>query len=202
MRQSFAVSLALVFLLTMLAATAAWAVQVNVRDLTAAELAQVEAGEIILESQRYNDAEGNARGRGLAIGYIKADKDKILDTILAYDTYPQWMPRVKKTSFYKNTATEKDVKFKLKVLITIEYHIRHRINAEAGEITWELDTGKPNDIKATTGFWKIVPHKDGCLVYYSVALDSGKAIPAAIEDYLTKKDLPNIIKTLRQRTGG
>jgi len=202
MRQSLALLIALTFVTALAAATVAHAGPVNARALTAAEQAQVEAGEVILESQKYQDAEGKTRGRGLAIGYIKADKTKILNAILAYETYPQWMPRVKQTSVYKNTATEKDVKFSLKVLITVEYHIKHLIDAGAGEITWTLDASKPNDIKATTGFWKIVPYKQGCLVYYSVTLDTGKAVPAAVEDYLTKKDLPNIIKTLRTRVGG
>jgi len=172
------------------------------RDLTAAELAQVEAGEIILESHKFKNEAGETRGRGLAIGYIKASKDKIMDTLLDYPSYPQFMPRVKKTNVYLNTPTQVNVQFELKVMITIVYHIKHTVNRAAGTITWVLDKSKQNDIKDTTGSWVIKPYKDGCLVYYSVSLDTGRSVPGWLEDYLTKKDLPNVVNAVKKRIEG
>ena len=155
-----------------------------------------------MESQKYKNEAGETRGRGLAIGFVKADKNKIMNTLLDYPSYPQWMPRVKKTEVYHKTPTQVYVQFTLKVVITIVYHIKHTINVGAGTITWELDKSKENEIRDTTGSWLVKPHKDGCLLFYSVALDSGHAVPGWLEDYLTKKDLPNVIKAVKKRVGG
>jgi ribosome-associated toxin RatA of RatAB toxin-antitoxin module len=189
--------------LAALAPTPALAQAQNMRELTATEQAKVEAGEIILESQTYKDEQGRSRGRGLAIGYIKAPKDKIIDTILKYEDYPQFMPRVKATEVYLRTDTAVNVKFTIEVvLVKVTYYLTHKVDRAAGIITWTLDKSKPNEIAATDGFWGLKPYKDGTLVYYSVSADTGRAIPKTIEDYLTKKDLPNIINSIKKRVGG
>ena len=77
-----------------------------------------------------------------------------------------------------------------------------QIDRANGVITWKLDDSKENEIRATTGFWAVKPHKDGCLVYYSVALDTGHAVPGWLEDYLTKKDLPSVVTAVKKRVGG
>ena len=37
------------------------------------------------------------------------------------------------------------------------------------------------------------------LAEYTIAVDSGKFVPQFIEDYLTRKDLPQILNSLRRR---
>jgi ribosome-associated toxin RatA of RatAB toxin-antitoxin module len=176
---------------------------VKMRELSPAELAKVEAGEVILESQTYQDAQGRTRGRGLAIGFVKADKGRIMDTILGYEAYPQFMPRVKTTAVYGRTDTQVNVKFTIEVvMVKVSYHITHQVDRAAGTISWTLDKSRPNEIAATDGFWGLKPHKNGTLLYYTVAVDTGRSIPKAIEDYLTKKDLPNIVKSIKKRVGG
>jgi hypothetical protein len=172
------------------------------RQLSAAEFAQIEAGEILLDSQKFSTPDGTTRGRALAIGYIRAGKDKLMDTLLDYASYPLYMPRMQKAEIYERTPARINVKFTIKLLVTIVYHIKHYFNRAGGTMTWELDRSKPNDIRDTTGSWYFQPYKNGCIAYYSVAIDSGHAIPGWLEDYMTKRDLPNILRALRTRVGG
>lgn len=204
MRQLGGLLLTVLLLATLWAAPAlAQAPNTQMRELTAAELARVEKGEIILESQTQTDAAGKSRGRGLAIGFINADKNKIIDTILKYEDYPQFMPRVQSTEVYTRTATEVNVKFTIKVvLVKVTYYLMHTVNRDAGYITWTLDKSKKNEIAATDGVWVFKPYKNGTIVYYSLSVDTGLAVPKSIEDYLTKKDLPNIVSKIRERVTG
>lgn len=172
------------------------------RELSQDELTRLEAGEVILESQKYENEAGEIRGRGLAIAYVKANKKAVMDTLLDYPSYPQFMPRVKNTEVYLNTPTQINVKFTLKVVITIVYYIKHYVDRDAGTIAWELDNTQENDIKDTTGSWLVKPHKQGCLLFYSVALDTGRSVPGWLEDYLTKKDLPNVVRAVKEKVGG
>lgn len=204
MRQRYSLLLAILFVAALLAVPAlAQAQNMKARDLTPAELAKIEAGEIILESQTQDDASGKSRGRGLAIGFIGAGKDKIIDTILKYEDYPQFMPRVQSTEVYNRTATEVDTKFTIKVvLVKVTYHLAHKIDRAAGTITWTLDKNKKNEIAGTDGVWVFKPYKNGTIVYYSLSVDTGLAVPKSIEDYLTKKDLPDIVRRIRERVMG
>jgi len=173
---------------------------VTARPLSDAELAKIETGEIILESNTVRDAKGNARATGLAIGFIDAPKDKIMDTILDYPSYPEFMPRVKAISL-TGEGEHQVVNYTIKVtLLTIKYAMVHQVDRAAGTIQFNLDKTKKNDIADSQGFWALKPHKNGTIIYYSVLVDTGMAVPKAIEDYLTKKDLPNLIAKVRERT--
>ena len=172
------------------------------RQLTAAEFTQIEAGEILLDSQKFSTPDGTTRGRALAVGFIRASKDKLLETLLDYASYPQYMSRMQKAEVYERTTTQVNVKFTIKLLITVVYHLKHYFNRATGTMTWELDRSKPNDIRDTTGSWYFQPYKNGCIAFYSVTVDSGHAIPGWLEDYMTKRDLPNILRAVRTRVGG
>lgn len=199
MRHWKLVSLVLAALLVS-ALWAAAAMEVKARPLSEAELARIEAGEVILESNTVRDAKGNARATGLAIGFIPAPKDKIMDTILDYPSYPEFMPRVK-TITLTGEGEHQAVNYTIKVLmLNIKYTMTHQVDREAGTIQFSLDKTKKNDIADSQGFWALKPHKNGTVIYYSVLVDTGMAVPKKIEDYLTKKDLPNILRKLREQT--
>jgi ribosome-associated toxin RatA of RatAB toxin-antitoxin module len=199
----------LVFLLLLLTpllfsgrANDARAAAVFSRSLSAAELAKIEAGEILLDSQKFSTPDGTTRGRALAVGFIRAGKDKLINTLLDYTSYPQFMPRMKKAEIYLTAGNVISVKFTIKVLVTVVYYLKHTIDRAGGSITWELDPSHKSDIRDTTGSWYFQPYKNGCIAYYAVTLDSGYAIPGWLEDYLTKRDLPAILRALRTRVGG
>jgi len=198
------VLLALVLAPLMLAGPTAdvQAASVFSRQLSAAELAKVEAGEILIDSQKFASPDGTTRGRALAVGFMRASKDKLMTTLLDFNSYPQYMPRMQKAETYQTTPTQISVKFTIKMLITVVYHIKHYFNRAGGTMTWELDKAQKNDIRETTGSWYFQPYKNGCLAFYSVTLDSGHPIPGWLEDYMTKRDLPNILRVLRTRVGG
>lgn len=190
------------FLLT---AAAAFADENVNKHLTPANLAELEKGEIILLDQTYTDAEGKTRGKGFAIIMVNASKEKAWKYLTDFANYKQFMPRIIVSDIYHNADGKVGVSYVLKVLFKkVKYHCMHSFDKEKGVIKYWLDNNQKNDIVSTEGMWIIIPKGDKCLIAYTVAVDTGIAIPQAIQDFLTKKDLPNVVKAakLRIESGG
>ncbi|MDP8225111.1 MAG: hypothetical protein P9L99_17250 [Candidatus Lernaella stagnicola] len=176
--------------------------EIKTPDLPAAELAKVDSGEIYFRSEAKKDAEGKVSGGGLAVGYFKAPKDKIIDTILKYEDYPQFMPQVSETEV-NHSGNEHNVKFTIKVfLFTIRYYMTHTVDREAGTVRFTLDKSKENDIVGTDGYWALKPYKEGFLVYYYADVDTGLKVPSKVQEFLTKRSLPKVVKAMKKRVGG
>lgn len=181
-------------------ATAASADLLEVR-LSDADWAKLRSGGIVLNDRIVHDAEGKAHGAGVAFALVHAPTDAIWSTILDFDRYSEYFPRVTTCVRTLWDGHEVDASFRLRILIVnIDYSIRHFYEGGRGRMSWVLDPRKKNDIKGSTGFWEIHPEgKDGSLVEYSVTVDSGWLVPEKVEEFLAKKDLPSVVEALRKR---
>jgi ribosome-associated toxin RatA of RatAB toxin-antitoxin module len=193
-----------VFLLAVLfVAAVAWAeMPLNTPDLPADGIAKVESGGIYFTSKTGKDAQGNVTGGGMAVGYFKANKDKIIDTILDYPQYPEFMPQVSAIEII-GSGDHQVVKYTIKIfLFKITYHMKHTVDREAGVVRYMLDKTKENEIANSEGYWVIKPYKDGNLVYYFADVDTGLKVPGKVQEYLTKSSLPKVVAAMKKRTGG
>ncbi len=204
-RKGFTVSikrlLCLIIGITMvLSATTIFGAENIDKHLTAANIAKLEKGETILLDQTYKDKNGKTRGKGLAIIQVNASKDKACKHLSDFTYYKGFMPMVIVSDIYHNGEGKVGVGYVLKVVIKkVKYHCMHSFDKGKGEIKFWLDDNQKNDIKSTEGLWKVIPRGDKCFIAYTVSVDTGVAIPKAIQDYLTKKDLPNVVKAAKMR---
>lgn len=190
----------LVLLALPLTAFAADDLAVVEKNLTPANLAKLEAGEVILLDQTYTDAEGKTRGKGLAIVLIDKPPEEVWKYIPQFDSYKEFMPRMVASKIYLNEAGKIGAEYTLKVAFkTIVYSCMHYLENDKFMLRWELDAARKNDIASTTGWWKIKPYKGKSIVAYTVAVDTGIAVPKVIQDYLTKRDLPNVVRAMKKR---
>jgi ribosome-associated toxin RatA of RatAB toxin-antitoxin module len=172
--------------------------------LSADEYKKILAGEIILRSAVDEKTES---GSGYAIGLIKATPKQIFDTIIDFDKYVEFMPRMLECKRTRLEGNLVDADFRLDMDITsIVYSINHTIYPAENKLTWVLDKTKKADyITATTGYWLAEEIPEGSLVEYSVAVDLEVKVPGMgwfvkkISKYLTHKDLPSVIDTLKKR---
>ena len=174
--------------------------------LTPENITKIEAGETILFDQAYKDDQGKMRGKGLAIILVNKPKKDVWDVLVDYESYPKFMPRVETVILEFSEGDRYGLHMTLKVLLKkVQFHIIRDRNFEAGTIRYALDKKKKNDIEDIFGGWTIIPHGKGkCILAYTVAVDSGMFLPKSLQDYLTKKDLPELVRTvkLRVESGG
>lgn len=171
--------------------------------LTRDELSRLEKGEVLFKKEL---KEGGKKGRGIAIIHINRRSEDVWKTILNFQNYHLFMPRVKKTSLLSvNKEPERidySVEFLLNILgVKVRYFINHHYYIKKGAMIWELDTTKENDIKDTIGYWilqEVSEEPPVTRAIYSVILDAGRFIPSFVEDLLGNKELPNVVKNLKR----
>ena len=171
------------------------------RLLTPENTAKLVKGEVVLTSTYYKDERGKTRTKGAAIVIVDRSTEEVWKHLGQFEQYPLFMPRMTSAAPYFHEGNRVGVEFTLKVVFkTIRYCIMHTIDKDKGILTLNLDKSKENDIRSTNGEWLVKPHGQGkSLVFHSVTIDTGMAVPVVIMDYLTKKDLPNIVFALKQR---
>lgn len=171
------------------------------KQLTPENMAKLEAGKVVLLDQAYKDPKtGKMRGKGMAIILVNKAPQEVWEYLPKFNTYKEFMPRMKESTIYDGGGGKVGATYVLDFLIKkIKYHCLHELDKEKMVIRWTLDSSKKNDIASTTGYWRVKAHGDKSLLFYTVAVDTGMAVPQKFQDYLTKKDLPNVVKAVKKR---
>lgn len=171
------------------------------KQLTPKNIQKLEAGKVVMLDQTYKDPKtGKMRGKGMAIMMINKTPDEVWKFLPKFDTYVEFMPRMTHSSTYQGEGGKVGATYNLKILWKeIKYSCLHELDKDKMLIRWTLDTSKKNDIVSTTGFWKVKAHGDKSLIFYTVAVDTGMSVPQKIQDFLTKTDLPNVVKAVKKR---
>ena len=129
---------------------------------------------------------------------VNAPPDKVFDTIINYDRYPEWLPEVKKirTSDRKGSEVKVhyEVDFKIK---TIRYTILAR-EERPQRMTWSFVEGEV--MKDNKGSWVLEPAGEGrTKVTYSVEVAVGPLVPKSILSTLVDQSLPNLLENFKRR---
>ncbi|HOZ49706.1 MAG TPA: SRPBCC family protein [Candidatus Hydrogenedentes bacterium] len=182
----------------------AWAAEEGTeatRALPADTMARLEAGELVVTKKGEKNAEGNTSGEGVVTGLIEAPADTVLDYLIRFETYPEFMPHVTALESTQDAEGVYHLAFTLKVVWkTVRYHVlQYRVGTER-KFAWKLDTSKENDIRDTTGTWVLLEHGDKrTVVVYSLNTDTGMSVPKFIEDFLMNRDLGGVVRALKKR---
>lgn len=154
-------------------------------ELSAEDLAKLEAGEPVLKQVQTKKGEG-AGGRGVGIQDIHADPATIWSRITDYAKYPVMVDNVKLCEEYERAGDHVKVKFIIGApLVSIEYYIDHVVHTDAGWMTWRLDYSKHSDFDDTVGFWIVDPLEERpgwTRVFYSADVKAAGWVPAPIEN--------------------
>ena len=167
--------------------------------LTREDVARLERGEVLLRNQVDKDAKG--RGRGRAIVLIRRPPAAVWTVLTDYEKHTEFMPGVVRSKVYSRADRTVGVAYTLKVLLkSIRYHCLCTAAPDQRAIRWTLDKSRKNDIAGTTGCWEIRPHGDGgSIAIYSLAVDTGMSVPRFVQNFLTRRDLPNVARALKKR---
>lgn len=88
---------------------------------------------------------------------VNASKNKIWQTILNYDAYPDWIKNVDHAQIYR----QKDQYYYVNFLIghwllgKFHYSVKHYLS-EDNWMKWELDSTRSSDFSLSTGYWQVI----------------------------------------------
>lgn len=130
---------------------------------------------------------------------INVPPAKLLEVINDFESYPQFLPEVKKISISNRTPTSADVSYEIDVVKTLRYTLR--IETVENGTRWSFLKG--DLFKKNSGSWQLESIEDGkkTKATYSLDIEFGGfiPIPSAITGKLTEKSLPGLLDNFKKR---
>jgi carbon monoxide dehydrogenase subunit G len=177
-------------------------VAATLKNLSEKDQKKLDEGKVIFVSRSEKTDEGADAGIGWAIGIINATPDVVWAVLEDYKNYPDYMPRVEAIESYELEGDDEQfgLKFTLGILFRdLVYHIKQRNEAENHTITWEKDLDFADDFTKNNGQWILRSYEENkTLAFYTVDIATNRFIPKALQNFLLKRDLPDVIEALRQ----
>ncbi len=89
---------------------------------------------------------------------------------------------------------------RLRILFrTYIFRLEYRLHPEQRRIEWILDERFDNDLTRLTGYWELFEMADGRTLGRSgTSVDVGPAVPAFLQDWITRKNLPVTMKRVQR----
>ena len=168
-------------------------------NLTAAEESKLDAGQSVKKQVK----EGNG-GRGIAIMDIQASPERVWSVITNFEKYPDWIDELSLCEIYGQSGDSVRARFIIStMMIKVEYFIHHKLNKNAGYLTWSLDYNKESDLDDSTGYWLIYPSPadpSKTRVEYSVDIRIKGWVPSFIEDMLADQGLEDATRWVKRES--
>lgn len=89
-------------------------------------------------------------------------------------------------------------------LSEVRYHVIRELRPAEGRMSWTLDPGRPNDLVHSVGFYALAPGRtEGrTLLAYQSQVDTGRRIPAWIQQFLSGRALVSFLGKVRDEAEG
>jgi len=166
------------------------------------EWKRLEQGEVLLTDTSVAGPDGTKRLRGTAVAIIDTPPQAVWETIMDHDRFGEFMPSVDECRIVEDDGRTRVVFYRLQVAWTeITYYLKLHYDPETWHVDGALDKSRPNKIADTQVTWDLEPLDGGTRtkLTYSVYLDSGRFMPAFVERFLCKRQLPNVLESVRNR---
>ena len=125
---------------------------------------------------------------------------RVLQLLASTSRQTEYRPELQSLQIVKATKQSNLAEYQLRfMLTTLRYRVQTRWDFEQGRIWWSLDPSFPNQIKTLDGLWELrALNERRTLGHMSSRIDLGPALPAALQDYATRKKLPESIDQVRR----
>ena len=167
---------------------------------TEAEWAKIAAGSVVTRAAPDLDPPG-------AYGWveIEASPDAIWATLLDPVVAVEASSAVTACTVYRDETVGEGrlvgLAYELTVAWTdISYSVVRDFRPRQGWMTWSLDPAREHDLRHSSGFYVLTPGRTAghVLMSYGTQTDSGRRIPAPIQQFLTGKALKNYLGNIQR----
>lgn len=140
--------------------------------------------------------------KGLINAYIIAKQPKAKVWALLHEPSKQalYLPRLTKSKTVSKGDEEELGWFQVKVaFVTIENQVDHRWWPEVSRMAWGLHPAYDNDLIQQDGYYNLYAiDENTTLMELGTALETSALVPGFVQEYLTKKDLPDVIRAVKK----
>lgn len=140
--------------------------------------------------------------KGLINAYIiaKVPKQKVWELLRQPSKQHLYLPRLEKAKTVSKTENQELGWFQVKVsFVTIENQVDHRWWPEVSRMAWGLHPEYDNDLKQQDGYYNLYAiDENTTLMELGTALETSALVPGFVQEYLTKKDLPDVMVAVKK----
>lgn len=169
-------------------------------ELTPAAIERVKKGEIVIADTR-TDVEGGGQALIKVAMIFDVNIKEAYRIIRETDKQCEYIESCDENILIERTATYDIVEFHVKILSwQLKYRVKHQWNDAKFTTWWALDPTFKNDLKHLEGYWKLYYLDDNhTLARYGTKLIVKEFIPKAVQEALTRRDLPKTLEAVRKR---
>lgn len=158
--------------------------------LTPEQIKKVKAGEIVLVDQ--DNSEGDDQKRFIQAAMIF---DQPIDDAWALfkktELQHRYLPDLDSCELVSRDEDGDLVDFHVKLVLDIDYRIKHEYDDDDYQLSWGLDPDYDNDMKRVDGYWHLYKVDDKrTLARYGTRVEVTSLIPDFVMVKLTEKNLP------------
>lgn len=125
---------------------------------------------------------------------INAPVESVMDVILDFASYPNFLPEIEQCEVVRSTDDEWDVKFTVKVVKRLRYTLRVTRTAP-DQVRWSMLEGV---FKSNDGGWDLEARTDAQThASYFIDLQVGMFVPSSIMRSLVERSLPETVDRFR-----
>ena len=138
-------------------------------------------------------ASGDSRvGIVEALVLFDQPRETVMRMLIETDRQIEYRPELKNLQVIESDDHSTKAEYHLSLmLVTVAYRARQEWDTEAGRVWWSLDPEFPNGIRRLDGLWELRElDENHTLGHFSSRIDLGSALPAWLQDYATRKKLP------------
>jgi ribosome-associated toxin RatA of RatAB toxin-antitoxin module len=192
MLRSLVLSLMLV---TALAPSADTAV---VLERTPEQDARLARGEVVVSPALPPGADIGALG-GTVAALVHASPDAVWDVLVDYPSHSGLFPRVVGAQVLESAGRRTLVRYVIAVgPFSFGFHVNNYPDPGHRQLDWRLADDRRNDLfRASSGYWRLEPHRDGVVVTYAMAART--FLPAFLTRGAERDGLVETIKAVRGR---
>jgi hypothetical protein len=178
------------------------AVSVAALGLTGDELSQASAGKVPTRTEVFTNNGGRAAGRGWGAIVIERPIADVWATLARYEDRAEYVPRLKSVTVLAREPGRLRVRQEIDATVTTARYVAwFRLDEAERTISWTLDKSAPdNTVKEADGDYRMAELAPArTLLVYRAYVDTGFRVPQAIQSYLQKRSIPDLLRAVKRR---
>jgi uncharacterized membrane protein len=177
-------------------------VAVAALQMTEVELAAVGKGEIPVRVEAFKNARGKSAGRGWGAIAIDRPIAEVWATLARYDDRAEYVPRLKSVEVLEKRPGRARIRQEIDASVTTaRYTAWFTFDEAQRSIAWTLDkSAGDNTVSDVDGDYRLAELAPGrTLLVYRAYVDSGLHVPQAIQTYMQKRSIPDLLRAIKRR---
>jgi coenzyme Q-binding protein COQ10 len=128
---------------------------------------------------------------------FNAPIEKCFEIISDYESYPDFLPEVKKLKVSNQKGTECDVQYEADLGIKVIKYKVHMTEVKPTKVSWTFIEGE--FMKDNKGGWDLVADGAQTKATYNIDIVVGPLVPKSILDTMVKTQLPKLMENFKKR---